>query len=66
MKRINSINVSLSNDLYKNVEKYARDHEIPIEEVIRMAIEEFFEIGLLLEQEQKRKSIWDIIDIPED
>jgi hypothetical protein len=66
MKGINSINVSLSNDLYKNVKKYAKDHEISIEEVVRMAINEFFDIGPLLEQEQKRKSIWDIIDIPED
>lgn len=66
MKGINNINVSLSNDLYKNVKKYANDHQIPIEEVIRMAIDEFFDIGPLLEEKQKRKSIWDIIDVPED
>lgn len=65
MKIKNSINVSLSNDLYKNVKKYSKDHQIRLEEVIRMATDVFFDIGPLLEEKQKRKNIWDIIDAPE-
>ena len=66
MIRTKDINFKLSFDLFTKVEQYAKDHEIPIEKVIQMALIEFFDIGPLLEGEQKRKQIWDIIDVPAD
>ena len=64
MKGTKNINLNLSFDLYAKVEEYAKDHEIPIDKVIQIALTEFFDIGLLLEGEPKRKQIWDIIDVP--
>ena len=66
MKRTKSVNFNLSSDLYAKVEEYSNAHEIPIEKVIQMALAEYFESGLLLEEEKKRKRIWDIINVPED
>jgi hypothetical protein len=66
MKRTKSVNFNLSSDLYAKVEEYSKAHQIPIEEVIQMALAEYFDSGLLLEEEKKRKRIWDIIDVPED
>ncbi|MEJ2637159.1 MAG: hypothetical protein P8184_17980 [Calditrichia bacterium] len=66
MKETKEISISLSPNLYEKMANYARQHEIPLEKVIQMALIEFFEVGPLLEGDRKRKQIWDIIDVPED
>lgn len=66
MKDTKDIKFTFSSALYAKIEQYAKSHAIPLEEIIRMALEEFFDIGSLLKEEQKRKKIWDIIDFIED
>ncbi len=65
MKETKEIIINIPLDLHSMAEQYANKHEIPLEKVFHMALKEFFDITPLLEKEKERKSIWDIIDVPE-
>ena len=66
MKETKEINFNISSGLYARIKQYSIDHKVPIENVIQMALTEFFNIGQLLEGEKVRKEVWDIIDMPDD
>jgi hypothetical protein len=64
MKGIQNINITLSQKIFEKIENYAQYHKISPEKVIQIALREFFDLETLLENKERRKKIWDIIDAP--
>ena len=57
MKGTKEINCFITPDFYAKIEQYKKYHNISLEKLIHTALDEFFDIGSLLEGERKRKQI---------